>query len=96
MGGIGDYKLATLCRGYWKAKLRTTIHLFFEPDTHFLASSRFSGRCPSPLRSFLFDTDDRLTTWITLPGNRQMMISHRIRMKNMRKNTFVCLSYYYL
>lgn len=60
VGGTRDYKLATLCRGYWRAKLRTTIHPFFEPGTHFLASSRFPGR--SPPRLFFLDADNRLTT----------------------------------
>lgn len=69
MGGSGDYKLATLCRGYWRAKLRTTIHPFFEPGTQFLASSRFPGRCPFPTRSFLLDADNHLTTRILLPTN---------------------------
>lgn len=41
VGGAGDYKLATLCRGYWKAKLRTTIHPFFEYSlSRFLPFSR--------------------------------------------------------
>lgn len=47
VGGAGDYKLATLCRGYWRTKLRTTIHPFFESGTHFLASSRFPGTLSS-------------------------------------------------
>lgn len=92
MGGTGDYKLATLCRGYWRAKLRTTVHPFFEPGTHFLASSRFPGRCPSPLRSFLLDADDRIAAWITSPGKPTNDHFALRTDKKRDKNTLVPLS----
>jgi len=48
--GTGDYKLATLRRGYWRAELPTTVHPFFVsgppspsrlvPDAAFAASFR--------------------------------------------------------
>lgn len=69
MGGwvveTGDYKLATLCRGYWRAKLRTTIHPFFGSGIRFLASATFPRRSPFPPRSFLLNASDRLTTRIS-------------------------------